>query len=63
MQRKILKRNNLCIFVDRYADCVNIIYEFTDGSSKKFVTDNEHAETLVEELLNQGYRPCNTIID
>ena len=63
MQRKILKRNKLCIFIDRYADYVNVIYEFTDGTSRKFVTDNEHANELLEELLEQGYRPRNTIMD
>jgi len=63
MQRKILKRNKLCIFIDRYATYVNVIYEFTDDTTRTFVTDNEQANELLQELLNQGYRPCNTIID
>ena len=64
MNRKILKRNKDVVFIDRYANCINLVYEMSNDGTMTLVTcDNQGAIDISVELLEEGYRPCNHIME
>lgn len=64
MNRKIMKRNKDVVFIDRYAGCINLVYEIdAEGCMHLITCDNQGAIDISIELLNEGYRPCNHIME